>query len=83
MEFHVLHGTQVRCQGRYILFAYGTFTPYGATFPGELLLRIYSGNFPAVRYHSPTPTYNPDLPTRTDLQQIQFRLLPVRSPLLR
>ncbi len=83
MEFHVLHGTQVRCQRRYIPFAYGTFTLYGITFPDELLLKIYSGNSPAVRYHSPTTTYNPEPPTRTGLQQFQFRLLPVRSPLLR
>ena len=41
MKFHVLHGTQVRRQGRYILFAYGTITLYGATFPGDLRLKIY------------------------------------------
>ena len=45
MEFHVLHGTQVRCPERYILFAYGTITLFGVTFPDDLLLKIYLVTF--------------------------------------
>jgi hypothetical protein len=39
-------------------------------------------NFPVVRYHNHMMPRYPVLPTRTGLQQDQFRLLPFRSPLL-
>ena len=68
--------------GSHQFFAYGAFTRYGGSFQRPSAKQVIS-YFPTRPQPGPATPHNPGLATPAGLTHPRFRLLPVRSPLLR
>ncbi len=74
--------TWVQNPGSHHLFAYRAITFYGRTFQsGSTKMMI--ANFPALLHQDPVLSHYPHGTTHAGLTCREFRLFPVRSPLLR